>query len=189
MFWGGGKKNSCKCPTQLEPKGVECKPQLHALHTIEVGLSTTTSIHPPKNVHNICVVYLEGMVSRGDFPRPFWGISKHLPFWGGDFSWYPVGIWQVSLEVFFSCSLAWCFSFLYFIYWIKKTCFSMVMPLGLVVELGPSMQGVHMWPGTLRIAKSLPLFPPLCQKAMSPKDTTTSVKNTSWWCVIMFCFI
>jgi len=86
MFWGGGKKNSCKCPTQLEPKGVECKPQLHALHTIEVGLSTTTSIHPPKNVHNICVVYLEGMVSRGDFPRPFWGISKHLPFWGGDFS-------------------------------------------------------------------------------------------------------
>jgi hypothetical protein len=59
----GKKEEAHKCPTQLEPKGVECKPELHTLHTIEVGLSTTIDIHPPRNVHDICVVHLEGTVS------------------------------------------------------------------------------------------------------------------------------
>jgi len=82
----GKEKKPYKCPTQLEPKGVEWKVQLHNLHTIEVGLSTTTPIRPPKNVHDICVVYLEGTISTGNSPLLFWGISKHLPLFWGDFS-------------------------------------------------------------------------------------------------------
>jgi hypothetical protein len=66
-----------------------------------------------------------------------------------------VGIWQVSLEVFFSCYLSLVFFLYSFIYWIKKTCFSMVMPSG---GIGP-IHARWSWPGTLRIPKSLPLFP------------------------------